>query len=266
MSKRGGHEEHDGGMERWLLTYADMITLLLALFIVLWSISSVNISKFNELKQSLHDALNGKIVTGSQSILTGGPSPLNPLGTQVPTIEQESLNIKASITSAISSALQKQDQDNLEHVQQQIQQYAQSHGLSGQIRTSIDERGLVVRILTDDLLFNTGAATLKPASAPLITHIAHLLTIEGVSNDVRVEGNTDNVPISTARFPSNWDLSTARATAVLDGLLNAGIQPKRLSVTGYGAERPIATNSTYGGRALNRRVDIVVLRRSTTGA
>ncbi len=123
-----------------------------------------------------------------------------------------------------------------------------------------------MRILTDDLLFNTGAATLKPASAPLLTHIAHLLTIEGISNDVRVEGNTDNVPISTARFPSNWDLSTARATAVLDGLLRAGVQPKRLSVTGYGAEHPIATNSTYGGRALNRRVDIVVLRRSTSGA
>jgi chemotaxis protein MotB len=253
-------------MERWLLTYADMITLLLALFIVLWSISSVNISKFNELKQSLHDALNGKIVTGSQAILTGGPSPLNPLGTQVPTIQPQSLNIRASITSAISQALQKQEQDNLEHVQQQIETYAKSHGLSGQIRTSIDERGLVVRILTDKVLFDSGQAALKPGSFPLLTHVAHLLTLQGIANDIRVEGNTDNQPISTAQFHSNWDLSTARATAVLDELLAAGVQPKRLSVAGYGAERPIATNSTYGGRALNRRVDVVVLRRSTSGA
>lgn len=266
MSKRGGHEEHDGGMERWLLTYADMITLLLALFIVLWSISSVNISKFNELKQSLHDALNGKIVTGSQSILTGGTSPLNPLGTQVPTIEQESLNIKASISAAISSALQKQDQDNLEHVQQQIQAYSESHGLTGQLKTSIDERGLVIRILTDKLLFSSGEAALAPASGPLIAHVAHLLTLQGISNDIRVEGNTDNQPISTAQFHSNWDLSAARATAVLDQLVADGVQQKRLSVAGYGAERPISTNSTYGGRALNRRVDIVVLRRSTSGA
>jgi chemotaxis protein MotB len=266
MSKRGGHEEHDAGMERWLLTYADMITLLLALFIVLWSISSVNISKFNELKQSLHDALNGKIVTGSQSILTGGPSPLNPLGTQVPTIQPQSLNIRASITQAISTALAKQDVDNLKRVQQQIQSYSQSHGLSGQIRTSIDERGLVVRILTDKVLFDSGEATLKAGSIPLLEHVAHLLSLQGISNNVRVEGNTDNQPISTAQFHSNWDLSAARATAVLDELLASGVQPKRLSVSGYGAERPIATNSTYGGRALNRRVDIVVLRRSTSGA
>jgi chemotaxis protein MotB len=250
-------------MERWLLTYADMITLLLALFIVLWSISSVNISKFNELKQSLHDALNGKIVTGSAAILTGGPSPLNPLGTQVPTIQPLSLNIRASITSAISQAIQKQDQDNLERIQQQIETYAKAHGLTGQLRTSIDERGLVIRILTDKLLFDSGEARMTAASAPLMAHVAHLLTLPGLSNDIRVEGNTDNVPISTSQFHSNWDLSTARATAVLDGLLADGVQPKRLSVSGYGAERPIASNSTYGGRAVNRRVDIVVLRRSS---
>jgi chemotaxis protein MotB len=252
-------------MERWLLTYADMITLLLALFIVLWAISSVNISKFNELKVSLHNALNGKIISGSESILNGGPSPLNPLGTQVPTIQQQSLNIRASIMSSIAQALKNQEQDNLQQVQQEIQSYARSHGLEGDIKTSIDERGLIVRILTDDLLFDTGQATLKAASEPLLQHIAHSLTLHGISNDVRVEGNTDNVPIHTAQFHSNWDLSTARATAVLDELLSAGVQPKRLSVAGYGAERPIATNSTYGGRALNRRVDIVVLR-STSGA
>jgi len=253
-------------MERWLLTYADMITLLLALFIVLWSISSVNISKFAQLKASLHQALDGKVIEGSSAILTGGSSPLDPQAAQVPTPMVTSLNIKASITAQIVSALQRQDTDNLERVQQQVDAYARSHGLAGSLQTSIDEQGLVIRILTDKLLFDPGQATLEPASAPVLRHIAALLTSGGLSNDVRVEGNTDDVPISTPQFHSNWELSTARATAVLGSLLTYGVQPARLSVAGYADERPIATNATVAGRRLNRRVDIVVLRRSSEGA
>jgi len=265
MSRRRGKGGggHDAGMERWLLTYSDMITLLLALFIVLWSISSVNISKFAALKASLQQALSGKVIPGSSALLDGGPSPLDPQGTQVPTIQQESLNIKASITTQIVSALKQQDLSNLEQVERQVEEYAKTHGLEGKLTTSIDERGLVIRILTDDLLFASGQATLSPASAPLIAHVAHLLTENDLRNDVRVEGNTDNLPISTARFHSNWDLSAARATAVLDALVADGVQQTRLSLAGYGAERPIASNATAEGRTRNRRVDVVVLRRST---
>ena len=263
-SRRGGGEEHDGGMERWLLTYADMITLLLALFIVLWSISSVNISKFAQLKASLHEALSGKVIEGSSALLSGGPAVLTPQGLQTPTINPAaSVNIRASILSQIASSLKRQDTQNLKRVQQEVRAYVAKHGLSGRLQTSIDERGLVIRVLTDDLLFDPGQATLQPPAMPLLEHVAGLLTANGLTNPIRVEGNTDSVPISTPQFHSNWELSTARATAVLSFLLTHGVPASRLSVAGYADQRPIATNTTAAGRSLNRRVDLVVLRETT---
>jgi len=262
--RRGGGEEHDGGMERWLLTYADMITLLLALFIVLWSISSVNISKFAQLKASLHEALSGKVIEGSSALLSGGTAVLAPQGSQTPTINPAAtVNIRASITKQIVTSLKHQDTANLHRVAQQVHTYVSKHGLSGRLQTSIDERGLVIRVLTDDLLFDPGQATLKPQAAPLLEHVARLLNARGLTNPIRVEGNTDSIPISTPQFHSNWELSTARATAVLSFLLAHGVQPSRLSVAGYADQRPIASNTTAAGRSLNRRVDLVVLREQT---
>ncbi len=264
----GGHGGgHDEGMERWLLTYADMITLLLALFIVLWSISSVNISKFSALKASLKQALSGKVISGSSSILSGGPSPLEPQGTQVPQVQPtvgnaNIPNVQASIRQQIVTALVSQDIENLAHLKQQIDSYAKAHGLRGRIKTSIDERGLVIHVLTDQLLFDPGQATLEPQSRPLLANIAHLLTSSRVPNPIRVEGNTDDRPIKTLQFPSNWELSAARASAVLRFLVEGGVPELRLSLAGYADQRPIATNSTGAGRSANRRVDVVVLRRS----
>jgi chemotaxis protein MotB len=262
----GGHED-GGGAERWLLTYADMITLLLALFIVLWSISSVNISKFDDLKTALHQAFSGKVVNGNVSILSGGSSLLQPQGTPVPTVQPMPSaptipNIKASIRASISSALEKQDIENLARMKQNIDAYAKAHGLSGQLRTSVDQRGLVIHVLTDQLLFAPGQAMLEPQAAPLLDHVAQLLTLGGLANPVRVEGNTDNVPIKTPQFRSNWELSAARASAVLEFLLGRGVQERRLSLAGYADQDPIASNSTAAGRGRNRRVDIVILRRS----
>ena len=255
------HEEHDAGMERWLLTYADMITLLLALFIVLWSISSVNISKFAELKASLSQALNGKVIPGSSALLQGGPQVLNPEGTPVPTPQiSSSLNITQSIATKIVATLQQRETQSLERVQHQVNAYAQRNGLSGKLRTSIDERGLEIKVLTDDLLFDPGQATLKSRAIPILYHVAQSLNANHLTNPIRVEGNTDNTPISTPQFKSNWELSTARADAVLEFMLTAGIKPERLSVAGYADTRPIASNATASGRALNRRVQLVVLR------
>ncbi|HEX4519271.1 MAG TPA: flagellar motor protein MotB [Gaiellaceae bacterium] len=269
----GGHAEHDSS-ERWLLTYADMITLLLALFIVLWSISSVNVSKFAALKQSLTEAFSGKVLQGSSGILSGGTAPLEPEGTQVQNINASSSSSSAtfpnpnsisdSIRSEINSALAQSEIDNLKRVQAEIRAKAQELGLSGTIHTSIQERGLVIRLLTDKVLFASGQAVVEPRSIPLLTAIGKILAHDGMTNPVRVEGNTDNVPISTAQFPSNWELSAARASAVLEDLVHGGVPQLRLSVTGYGKENPVASNLTVRGRALNRRVDIVVLRKSST--
>jgi chemotaxis protein MotB len=261
---RAGHEE-EGGMERWLLTYSDMITLLLALFIVLWSISSVNISKFVELKQSLAAAFSGKVAPDAGQILSGGPNVLNPQGTQVPqtSVLPNPTSIVANLQSSIAQAQAAAEAQSLRKLKREVDAYAASHGLSQHISTSIDQRGLVIRLLTDKLLFDTGRATLKPQSLPVLRRIAALLTAT-VTNPIRVEGNTDSVPISTPQFHSNWELSTARATAVLTFLLGHGIPPHRLSVAGYADQRPIATNRTTAGRARNRRVDIVVIRKSAS--
>lgn len=250
MSRKKKHDaEHPD--ERWLLTYADMITLLMALFIVMWSVSAVNKSKFDELKSSLHAAFgHSSILPGERSILqqTGSPS-------SAFTIIPSDMPPR----TAVQRTFRKLEQDNLERVRQQIEAAARSEGLSAELRTYIDERGLVVRLLTDKLLFDPGQAVLKPDARPLLSRVARALA--AVANPVRVEGNTDNQPISTSQFPSNWELSAARATAVLEALRGHGVSDRRLSVAGYADQHPVDSNSTVDGRSHNRRVDIVVLRR-----
>ena len=144
-----------------------------------------------------------------------------------------------------------------------MQSYAAAHGFSGLIKTSIDQRGLVIRLLTDKVLFDSGHAELKATGTPIMLEVSHLLETTKFSNPIRVEGNTDNVPISSPMFLSNWELSTARADAVLQFFLHHGVAESRLSVAGYADQNPIAPNDTAAGRALNRRVDVVVLRAPT---
>jgi chemotaxis protein MotB len=264
----GGHEEHAD--ERWLLTYADMITLLMALFIVMWSMSAVNISKFAALKTSLKAAFSpGHVLEQDKNVLKGQPSVLDGAGPAIqptppqPEAQQQTTQAQMQIqpiTNPIEHAAAMQELENLRRLRAQIESYARHNGFAGQLRTSIDERGLVVRLLTDEVLFNTGEAVLQQRSFPLLDRIARLIAKE-IPNDVRVEGNTDSVPISTAEFRSNWELSTTRATAVLEELLAEGVAPARLSAAGYADQRPIASNATAAGRSLNRRVDLVVLRR-----
>ncbi len=237
--------------ERWLLTYSDMITLLMALFIVLWSVSSVNTSKFDDLAQSLRSAFSGRVLPSNTSVLAGQTAPFSQAGTPVQPISPSSAagftptDIRAQLVSSIASIAAKRELESLRKIQQEIQAYAQQHSLAASIGTKIDERGLVIRVLTDQVLFDTGQATLKVKAAPLLREIVRLLS-----------------PISTAAFHSNWELSAARADAVLEFLIHHGIRPARLSLAGYGDQNPIASNATVAGRAANRRVELVLLRHS----
>lgn len=264
--KRGGHGEAHND-ERWLLTYSDLITLLMALFIIMWAISTVNDSKFDQLSKSLSDAFSGQIFQGNKLIVDGSAG----TKTEVVPLTKEASS-QAGSSQAQSSAqrfdqridavAQVQDLENLEKLKSQVDQYAGSKGLSGKLNTSIDERGLVIRIIPDDLLFDTGKADLKPGAREILDRIGQLLVGLEATNPVRVEGNTDSVPISTAEFADNWDLSVARATAVLRVILEDGFDSKRISAAGYADQRPLATNSTPEGRAQNRRVEIVVVRQA----
>ena len=265
----GGGHGHDGADERWLLTYADMITLLMALFIVMWSMSTVNISKFAALKASLSQAFNGKLSDGGQNVLDGAqsvfPAQQGVVGSIVPkpvsTIDPVSV-VKQAVETQAQNADQA-DLENLARLKRELDGWAKQHGLKSRVESKIDERGLVIRVLTDDLLFDSGSDVVRHEAEPLLAKVASLLRdTQRVPNPIRVEGNTDDLPISTAEFQSNWELSTRRATAVLQKLLGGGIEPRRLAAIGYADQRPVASNTSARGRSLNRRVELVVIRRS----
>jgi chemotaxis protein MotB len=261
--RHGGEEEESA--ERWLLTYADMITLLMALFMVLFSISSVNVSKFKTLQQALKEAFSGQILPGGRSLETTGttesqshvPNPTAATSVMPFSLEPRPSSLRTTPGGAHAAA--QQEQANFERLKQEVEAYAHQHGLSSYVQAVIEPRGLVIRLLTDKLLFASGKATLAPAATPLLEKISSLINIDHV-HPIAVEGNTDDVPIHTGEFPSNWELSTARASTVVNFLIAQGVAPKRLSAIGYAEQHPIASNSTTDGRARNRRVEIVMQR------
>ncbi len=271
----GGHESN----ERWLLTYSDMITLLLALFVVLFSISSVNVSKFVSLQQSLKAAFSGSILNGGSSILNAGAdstaknSPDNtaipaivPLTPTIPKPTDQGAYASQAQVNALLREAQNASQENSQFLalEQRLNAYAKAHGWANQVKAQIQQQGLVVTVLTDNLLFASGSDTLETASYPLLNEIATLIQLDTARHPVVVQGYTDDVPISTPQFPSNWWLSSGRANMVLQYLLNRGVPASRMSSQGYGQEHPVASNATAAGRSQNRRVEIVFERKYPT--
>ena len=211
-------------MMRWLLTYADMITLLLALFIILFSISTINKVKLQRLVRDLGGGFN------SQDAINNPPNGMT--------------------TSATK--------DDLQAMQAQLQSYIQSQSLQKSVQTKITRDGkkreLVITLLSDKQLFDSGKADIKPFTKKILDEVYRQLKTR--QNEVRVEGNTDNVPISNDQFPSNWELSSARATGVARYFVeDDGLAPRRISALGYGEYRPRVPNDTDAHRAQNRRLD-----------
>jgi chemotaxis protein MotB len=268
--KRGGHAAEPENEERWLLTYADMLTLMFALFMVLFSISSVNISKFKTLQESLKSAFSGSILSGGHSIMQSGsestskhtpataPVPaIIPITPNVPSLRNT--NAQQIGNAMVSASGTIAEQKSFEALKRRLDAYAHSHGFSKSVVSNITRQGLVVRVLTDNLLFTSGSATLKSTGDPLLDEVAHLLNVDR-KNPITVEGFTDSVPIHTAQFPTNWQLSASRAVNVLLYLTTHGVDRGRLNAAGYADLHPIASNATSTGRAHNRRVDIVLDR------
>ncbi len=257
------HEEHEEHVnhERWLITYADMITLLMVLFIVLYSISQVDLAKFRRLKEGVAGGFGGPAAAGA---LSGGAGPLEGgggvfeaglHGTEAVTSAQAAQAALADAEARTAGA--RQQRSILQGAQQEIQRSLDQQGLGDTVRFRLESRGLVVTIVSDKVLFEPGQAELRTEGREVIDRLS--AAISRLPNKLAVEGHTDNVPIS-GRYPSNWELSTARATTVLRELIERhGLAPARLSASGYADERPMAGNDTADGRAANRRVELVVL-------
>ena len=216
-------------MMRWLLTYADMITLLLAMFIILFAISNVSRVKFQRLATAISGGFNSS------------DSANNPPNGGVTGNEHG-----------------RTDEANMGSVKAQIDKYISRQNLQNKVQTRIDRQGLVITLLSDKAYYDSGSADLRPETKELLDVIGAQL--RGVRNEVRVEGNTDSVPIATASYPTNWELSAARATGVTRYLVEHDkIVPTRISFAGYGQFRPKFPNDSDAHRHQNRRVDIVIL-------
>ena len=251
-SRRHEEAEHDDS-ERWLLTYADMITLLMALFIVMFAMSNVNETKFESLQKSLQEAFSGKILGGESIQETGGSVRQ----------AQQSTSSEAATTLAPMAAntpQSKAEQMDFRKLKSEVDAVIEKEGLKTRVQSDITKRGLAVRVLTDGLLFESGSADVRPAAVPLLTKLGRVLAHDK-SHPFRIEGHTDNVPVS-GRYPSNWELSTARSSAVVRVFMaNSGISGKRFEAVGRAQLEPLANNGTEQGRAKNRRVEIILPRR-----
>jgi chemotaxis protein MotB len=229
--------------ERWLLTYADLITLLLAFFIVMYSMSRIDAKRFGKVSEQLSNVLRGgHTIFPKGEDFDGAGSGMLKLG-ELRTIQW---HVEEKFSRLLK--LKKGTTEGGGHLDKIPE---------GAISTEVTERGLTIHI-ADRALFESGKADLKEAAREVLNTVTG--EIKGIGNHICVEGHTDNVPIHTAAFPSNWELSTARATNVVRYLVeNKGVSPQRISARGFGEYRPVASNATDEGRSLNRRVDIVIL-------
>lgn len=268
-ARRRHHEEHEEheNEERWLVSFADMMTLLFCLFMVLFAISSVNTSKFEALQRALQESFSGKILSGGKAVVESGAStpaeeaaPEPPLPALMPL---QALNEdQGSSTQPESQAIR--EEESFQRLKRRIDELVRKEGLAGRVRTTIRRRGLVVELLTDKVFFDSGSAGLKPHAGRLLGKIGAVIRGER-RHPVVVEGHTDSQPI-TGQYPSNWELSGARASSVVRTFAGAGVLERRLTVAGFGSQRPVATNSTEYGRSRNRRVDVVLTRIHTAPA
>lgn len=233
------HEEHENH-ERWLVSYADFITLLFAFFVVMYSISSVNEGKFRTVSDSIKAALN-PVVSPSSNLM---PFTIG---------QNKALALKPTIEDAREPAVRRL---------RQIIRSLKSETHLEIIQLKELTNGDIVLTLPDTVLFRSGESVLRPEARPFLEAIGEVL-IE-LDRHVRIEGHTDNVPISTVQFPSNWELSATRSVAVVRTLSEQyGVSANHLTAVGHADSRPIMDNLTPENRAKNRRVEIVVQERKS---
>jgi chemotaxis protein MotB len=301
MSKRKQEHEKEPNHERWLVSYADFITLLFAVFVTLYAMSYVDKQKVDQVIASTNAAFGLTKSNSTPAFNVIQSSDIMPvpgvvaekkkkmskpetgeLGKQEKerkkAEEEQKLHdqkekLKTGAVDDIpppdpnlskgkeTETKKRAGEQEFKEIKEKISSFLSAKGAQEKVKLTLDSRGLVIS-LKDTEFFDSGSASVRQWSLPLLNDIAN--SISNYSNAIRIEGHTDNVPINTPSFPSNWELSTARATNIVQYLISRhGFSPEKLSAIGYGEYRPIADNSTEEGKQKNRRVDVVIL--SNTG-
>ena len=248
MAKKKKPEEHEN-LERWLVSYADFMTLLFATFVVLYALSQLNVNEFKKVEESLRKAFS------VQSLLDGGRGVMS---------QGESIVDANAANSVIDSLMmefisQKYEQESYEQIKKQIDDMNKNGTLSN-VSAIIDERGLVIIISDKDVLFKSGSAELTDEAKKILEKVGKLIVERFAMHIIKVEGHTDNVPV-TGRYPSNWELSSARASSIVRYLIDRfKILPNLMAAIGYADTRPADKGTDAASLAKNRRVEIVVQR------
>ncbi|MGY3856198.1 flagellar motor protein MotB [Aeromonas intestinalis] len=242
-------------LDRWLVSYADYMTLIFALFVVLYSVAIVNKEQYRAVIEGMTQAFNQ--IPRSDGLLEGqGKSLLDHAVSAAPSLLESQASPAPSLAPITGTPVQ-QDGASLAAIDVQLQQTMGSLVEAGVVKITQDDNWLTVE-LSAGLLFNSGSAFLGPNAAPVLDTLSGIL--KPVDNYVRVRGYTDNEPIHNEMFSSNWALSAARAEAVLGALITKGIVPQRLAYEAYGEFSPVADNGTEQGRLQNRKVVVAISR------
>lgn len=257
MGKKKHAEEHEN-LERWLVSYADFITLLFATFVALYALAQVDLQKLKKTSPSIEIARDSILKalkpspSGGEGLLNQGETILNSGA------DQSSIAIINPLEEAYRAI---EESKNFNESKDALEKEIKIDGVDG-IEIKINERGLII-IFIDTLLFNSGSAKTKQTSFKTLDKVGLLIKTKFPQNIVKIEGHTDSLPINSEIYPSNWELSSARASSVLRYLLSRySLNNKNFSAIGYADSHPIASNNTPEGRNKNRRVEIAVLRRS----
>jgi chemotaxis protein MotB len=281
--KKGGHEEHEEHVnhERWLVSYADMLTLLFVLFVVLFSMSSVDQKKFAELASGLSQGFGAQTAafTGSAAQLDGsgnatqivqidaGASPNNGTSGTSNMSAKEKQAVDAAVKAA-SRAKASQDAQaavkeakNLKEIEKKVTEALIKAKLQDQVKFTINQRGLIITVVTNEVVFDGNRADLQPGGAKILDAIAPSLA--KLPNNVEVDGHTNQLAARTTYYPSGWELSAARASTVVRYLTAHGLAKDRMSAVGFSDTKPLIDPKDPKSVTMNRRVDVVVLTRLT---
>ncbi|MCR2807844.1 flagellar motor protein MotB [Paenibacillus soyae] len=269
MSKKHKHDDHEEHVdESWLIPYADLLTLLLALFIVLYAMNSVDVKKFEQMSQAFSVAFNNSgagILDFPSAVETGQDPKKNDQNADdknnTDANKQPDANVNKDATSEEDASMEeliKREQAELEDLKKKIDDYIDKEGLTSDLETKLNMSQLLITI-SDNALFSPGQATVKQESEALASAISKMLQ-EYPTYKVIVAGHTDNTPVGRSEFRSNWDLSSMRAIRFLDIMLeNKSLDPTRFSAVGYGEYHPLVENTTAANKAKNRRVEVSIL-------